>query len=1052
MQARITIFAFVLLSAGGANAPAGTLVEGAIPPKEGAVSPLRPDAVQEAERELKLDATARRTALHIALPPASRTERATQAPGRGPVAVAFHREMPEQFLGDLSSRLEWTPLGDVALAAAMSVTSPGATDMRMGVLVDLPPGGELRFFGTDAGRRFPVVTRADLAWKRGEPQTLWSPVVEGDTIGVEITLPSRAALSTFSFRVDRVSHGYAAERAPESGYVPEALECPGYHRDYRCGVGRHFPESRGNSAARLRYEKSGTGYVCSGTLLNDRDDSTFIPYLLTANHCISTARVASSVSARWFYRRSACGSSSGLDSRATTTSGGAALLATSAVQDATLLRLEGNMPGGLLYSGWDPNRITHPRDVYLVHHPDGGVKKYSAGTTTRHVDLTDGTKDAIQTDWSEGTTEGGSSGGGLFAGEYLVGVHAGSSISPDSCALRHGFAGAFSDFYPQIRRWLEASAPPPPPPPPGGGGGGGPVLSSDASLSALSLSAGALAFAPETTTYPVAVPYAVAGVTVTPTASDSGATVTVNGGEVSSGEASAAIALPVGETRIEVVVTAQNGTTTRTYTVTVTRAPAEVAFLPSASSALHGFVRVVNEGDEAGTVRIRAFDDEGEEYGPVTLALGAGAAVQLSAHDLESGNPDRGLTGSTGPGQGRWRLVFESELAFRALGYVRIRGASGFPAAMHDVVAESRPSSKGYRYEVASFNPASNPRQASVLRLANRSGAQAAVRITGTDDAGRAGEDAVTLTLPARAARTLSAPALESGEGEGLDGALGDGTGKWRLRVGADRPLSVLSLMRSLDGHLTNLSTAPRDVERLWLLPSAANAVRYGFVRVVNEGDEAGTVRIRAFDDEGEEYGPVTLALGAGAAVQFSAHDLESGNPDRGLTGSTGPGQGRWRLVFESELAFRALGYVRTRGASGFPAAMHDVVAESPSSKGYRYEVASFNPASNPRQASVLLLVNRSDAAASVTITGTDDAGREGDAAVTLRLRAEASRRLWAPALESGEGEGLDGALGDGTGKWRLSVASDRPLAVMSLMRSLEGHLTNLSTAPPASR
>ena len=56
---------------------------------------------------------------------------------------------------------------------------------------------------------------------------------------------------------------------------------------------------------------------------------------------------------------------------------------------------------------------------------------------------------------------------------------------------------------------------------------------------------------------------------------------------------------------------------------------------------------------------------------------------------------------------------------------------------------------------------------------------------------------------------------------------------------------------------------------------------------------------------------------------------------------------------------------------------------------------------------------------------------------------------LSALALESG-GEEFDGALGDGTGKWRLVVASDRPLAVTNLMRSLDGHLTNLSTAPPA--
>ena len=245
------ILALVLLSAGTTNALSGTAVEGDIPPKEGALSPLRPEGVPEAERELKLGVPAGgRTALHITLPPASRTERAAQATDRGPAPVAFHRDMPEEFQGDLSSRLDWTLLADGTIAAAMSVTSPGATDMRMGVLVDLAPGGEFRFFGADAGERLPVITRADLAWKGDKAQTLWSSVVEGDTIGVEITLPSPAAVPTFSFRVDRISHGYGEEqRAPESGYVPEDLECPGYHRDYQCGVGGHFPERKGNSGA-----------------------------------------------------------------------------------------------------------------------------------------------------------------------------------------------------------------------------------------------------------------------------------------------------------------------------------------------------------------------------------------------------------------------------------------------------------------------------------------------------------------------------------------------------------------------------------------------------------------------------------------------------------------------------------------------------------------------------------------------------------------------------------------------------------------------------------
>ena len=43
-----------------------------------------------------------------------------------------------------------------------------------------------------------------------------------------------------------------------------------------------------------------------------------------------------------------------------------------------------------------------------------------------------------------------------------------------------------------------------------------------------------------------------------------------------------------------------------------------------------------------------------------------------------------------------------------------------------------------------------------------------------------------------------------------IAGALGDGVGKWRLRVESVRPVQMLSLLRSPPGHLTNLSTAPQ--------------------------------------------------------------------------------------------------------------------------------------------------------------------------------------------------------------------------------------------------
>ncbi|MDQ0438692.1 hypothetical protein QO014_003087 [Kaistia dalseonensis] len=97
---------------------------------------------------------------------------------------------------------------------------------------------------------------------------------------------------------------------------------------------------------------------------------------------------------------------------------------------------------------------------------------------------------------------------------------------------------------------------------------------SDASLSDLSLSAGALepAFVSSTTGYSVDVPNETAATTVTPTARDDGATITVNGSPVTSGGSSGAISLDLGANTITVAVTAEDGVTSETYTVTVNRA------------------------------------------------------------------------------------------------------------------------------------------------------------------------------------------------------------------------------------------------------------------------------------------------------------------------------------------------------------------------------------------------------------------------------------------------------------------------------------------------
>ena len=224
------------------------------------------------------------------------------------------------------------------------------------------------------------------------------------------------------------------------------------------------------------------------------------------------------------------------------------------------------------------------------------------------------------------------------------------------------------------------------------------------------------------------------------------------------------------------------------------------------------------------------------------------------------------------------------------------------------------------------------------------------------------------------------------------------------------------------------------------LVPAASDAVRQGFVRVVNHGDRGGEVRIDAIDDSGVGYGPLTLSLDANQTVHFNSDDLEDGNAGKGLTGSTGAGFGDWRLRLTSDLDIEVMAYVRT--TDGFLTAMHDVAPAA----GTQHRIATFNPGSNVNQVSRLRLVNPGTGDAEVTITGIDGDGGSPGEGVTFSIPAGASRTYTAAELESGFA-GAEGSLGDGAGKWQLAVESVEPLVAMSLLESSTGHLTNLSTA-----
>ena len=242
---------------------------------------------------------------------------------------------------------------------------------------------------------------------------------------------------------------------------------------------------------------------------------------------------------------------------------------------------------------------------------------------------------------------------------------------------------------------------------------------------------------------------------------------------------------------------------------------------------------------------------------------------------------------------------------------------------------------------------------------------------------------------------------------------------------------------------VTVLAAGTWDEHAVLVFPSASDAIRQGFSRVINHSSNAGAVQITAIDDEGMSFGPVWLRIAGDATVHFNSNDLEDGNARKGLHEGTDAGSGDWRLILSSSLDIEVLGYIRTP-ADGFLTSIHD---RAPVDEDGDHRVVIFNPGSNVNQMSQLRMINPGDTTAEVTITGTDDAGASPGDAVSVSIPAGVSRTFDAQELESG-GSGFQGALGDGTGKWQLAVASDEPIHVVSLMRSPTGHLTNLSTAP----
>jgi lysyl endopeptidase len=178
-------------------------------------------------------------------------------------------------------------------------------------------------------------------------------------------------------------------------------------------------------------------YVCTGQLINNTAvDGRRL--FLTANHCIETNDEAGAMVLYFNDQALQCGSQQ--TQARTTISGGANLLMTRADNDLTLLEIRAPIPSGaqVHYSGWDARNL-EPTDVVSIHHPLGLLKKISRSAQSTSA-TPYGTSDTSGPQsqrrylrvprWTQGTTEGGSSGAGLWTTDRrIVGVLSGGSAA-----------------------------------------------------------------------------------------------------------------------------------------------------------------------------------------------------------------------------------------------------------------------------------------------------------------------------------------------------------------------------------------------------------------------------------------------------------------------------------------------------------------------------------------------------------------------------------------------------------------------------------------------
>ena len=462
-----------------------------------------------------------------------------------------------------------------------------------------------------------------------------------------------------------------------------------------------------------------------------------------------------------------------------------------------------------------------------------------------------------------------------------------------------------------------------------------------------------------------------------------------------------------------------------------------------------GVLRIVNHSEINGSVTILACDDTGEVFGPITVPVFASETRYIDSKDLEEGNEGKGIFQGIGKGRGDWHVYLRSLLDIEVMAFAR--SANGFLTSTHDTVFAD--DDGAYHVSLLDFDDTNA--HSFLIRLVNAERDGVAVNLKIYSQGSTDPPSLAQLTLDDSEAREIRLADLLL-RNTYDDSVIRAGSQPARLTLDAtftdkvtnERPnLHVMYLKKIPDGYISNLSAPPLTNESgtsdipYFPSPSDPPPQRKGLLLVFNKSSTDGQVRFRVVNETGEVLGELAKRISARQTITLTTREAMKTLESQDHSDASARRESSWRLEIDSDLKIETSAYLLCSDGSIAP--IHDVVNRS----GNRYRIPTVISAGDLNHDGVIRIVNATEKEAKIeirSITGDQDTipTIEDVSLLPGHTKILSTRGL----IHSPTHMSASPQLSDTISEWLVTTKT--PIFVQSMLVTLDGRVSNLSSAP----